>query len=286
MPMPGTRGPTLRSQWLGQLLHDARGAAGKTLRDAATYLAVDTSTISRYENGRVPAKPQDVVALLNLYEVDDLRRRDSFVALSREAWRRDWWDGYYDELLPKVLDYAWLEDRATGIRSFEVLAFSGLIQTREFAEAVIRAHELEKDDQYIQRAVEFRMERKRVLRKDSPPKLSYILDEALLHRPIGGPEIMSRQLHYLTELISAGTVEVRVLPNTIGAHCGVRGTFQLFDLPSPFPTVGYAETMAGSVYVESDGVDKFVQTYEHLRKAALAPDKSAKLIEKAAKEMT
>lgn len=284
--MPGDRGPTLRTQWLGQLLNQTRREARKTLRDASAYLSIDTSTMSRYESGHIPPKPQDVVSLLNLYGLDDVRRRDSLIELSREAWRRDWWDGYHGDLLPKFLDYAWLEDRATAIRSFEVLAFSGLIQTREFAEAVIRAHEADRDDQYIRRGVEFRMERQRVLRKDAPPKLSLVLDEALLHRPFGGPKVMSQQLDHLAELTRTGAAEIRVLPYAVGAHCGVRGPFQIFDLPEPFPTVGYAETMAGSVYVESEGVDRFVQTYDRLRNVALAPDKSAKLIAKAAKEMT
>lgn len=284
--MPGKRPPTLRSQWLGQLLKEARADAELTLQDAASYLATDKGTMSRYESGRIPAKPQDVAALMTLYGVDDVRHRDALIELSREAWRRDWWDGYQGDLTQTFIDYAWLEDRATAIRSFEVLAFSGLIQTREFAEAVIRVHSEDEDEKYIERGVEFRMERQRVLRKDSPPKLSYVVDEGLLHRPFGGPNIMSKQLSHLVELAEAETAEIRVLPYAVGAHCGVRGPFQIFDLPQPFPTVGYAETMAGSVYVESDGVDRFVSTYARLRNLALDPDTSAELIAKAAKEMT
>lgn len=284
--MPGKRPPTLRSQWLGQLLKEARTDADMTLQDAASYLSTDKGTMSRYESGRIPAKPQDVVTLLNLYGVDDLVRRDALIDLSREAWRRDWWDGYEGDLTQSFIDYAWLEDRATAIRSFEVLAFSGLIQTREFAQAIIRAHSQDEDHKYIDRGVEFRMERQRVLRKAAPPKLSYVVDEGLLHRPFGGPQIMSQQLSRLVELMRAGTAEIRVLPYTVGAHCGVRGPFQIFDLPQPFPTVGYAETMAGSVYVESENVDRFVSTYDRLRNLAMDPDTSAELIAKAAKEMT
>lgn len=284
--MAGRRGPTLRSQWLGKLLAETRLEAGKTLRDAATYLSVDISTASRYETGHIPAKPQDVESLLNLYEVDDVERREALFELGREAWRRDWWDGYQRDLTQTFIDYAWLEDRATEIRSFEVLAFSGLLQTREFAEAVIRAHETGKDDQFIRRGVEFRMDRQRVLRKDVPPKISLVVDESLLHRPFGGKEVMSQQLNHLVQLTKTGSVEARVLPYMVGAHCGVLGPFQILDLPEPFPTVGYAETMAGSVYVESEVADNFVQTYNRLRTAALAPDESVELIEKAAKEMT
>lgn len=285
--MPGKRPPTLRSQWLGQLLKEARTEAELTLQDAASYLSTDKGTMSRYESGHIPAKPQDVVALLNLYGVDDLARRDALIELSREAWRRDWWDGYHGQLVQKSIDYAWLEDRAITIRSFDSLTLPGLVQTPEFAEAVIRAHEPDKHDEYIQRGVEFRMERQRVLRKRHPPTVTSIIDEALLHRPIGGAETMAAQCERLLGLAEAGTVEIRVLPFAVGAHGGQQGAFQIFELPDPFPQVGYAETISGATYIESEGaVIEFVRAYDRLRKAALPADKSAALIAKAAKGWT
>lgn len=284
--MAGRRGPTLRSQWLGKLLNETRLEAGKTLRDAATYLSVDISTASRYESGHIPVKPQDVESLLNLYEVADPKRRDALFELGHEAWRRDWWDGYQRDLTETFIDYAWLEDRATSIRSFDLLAFPGLIQTPDFAESIIRAYTPGMDEQQLQRAVQFRIERQRILRRESPPRLSVILDEALLHRPIGSAAITSKQLIHLIELMKLKTIDVRVLPYSVGTHFGARGAFQIFDLPEPFPTVGYAETMAGSIYVESEVVDLFVRIYDELWKAALQPEATAKLLAETVREIS
>lgn len=283
--MSGRRGPTLRSQWLGRLLNEARAEGGKTLRDAAAYLAIDVSTMSRYEGGRIPAKPQHVDSLLDLYGISEVRRRDSLIELSREAWRHDWWDAYEGEVAQQIIDYAWLEDRATMIRSFDTMTVMGLVQTPEFAEVVARADDPDSDDHRIARGVRFRMERQRVFRKEPPPDVSIVLDECVLHRPIGGPGIMSAQLRHLADLMRSGTVELRVLPYAAGAHGGQGGAFKIFDLPGPFPQVGYAETIAGSTFVESGDIHRFVRTYERLREAAFDPGRSAELITAAAREM-
>lgn len=283
--MPGKRGPTLRSRWLGGLLREARAESGKTLRDAAGHLAVDVSTMSRYESGRIPAQPRHVGALLDLYQISEARRRDALIELSREAWRHDWWDAYETDVFPSAIDHAWLEDRATVIRSFDTMTVMGLVQTPEFAEAVARSDDPDADDHRIARGVQFRMERQRVFRKESPPEVSIVLDECVLHRPIGGPAVMTAQLHHLTDLITSGTVELRVLPHSTGAHAGQYGAFQIFDLPGPFPWVGYAETMAGPVYVESSAVDRYTCTYDRLLASALSPQDSAARIETAAEDL-
>lgn len=284
--MTRKHGPTLRAQWLGELLKESRLQAAKTLRDAADYLTLDPATVSRYESGTIPAKPQDVVALMTLYGVDDDARRQWLEQLSRESWRKGWWDGYQGELSGRFIDYAWLEDRAVAIRSFDALTLPGLVQTPDFARAVIRSHAPDKDDPNIERGVQFRMERQRILDRENPPAISIIMDEALLHRPIGGVRAMRSQLQHLNDLVDKGTVELRVLPFAAGAHCGHRGGFRVFTLPEPFPEIGYAESTTGTTYVEADAADRLVWAYAQLSDAALSPDKSAARLARAAKEMT
>lgn len=283
--MARKHGPTLRAQWLGELLKQSRTTASKTLRDAAAYLTLDPATVSRYESGVIPAKPQDVVALMTLYGVDDPARRQWLEQLSRESWRKGWWDGYHGELSGRFVDYAWLEDRATTIRSFDSLTLPGLVQTPEFAEAVIRADSPDQDERYIERGVEFRMERQRILRKDAPPKITIILDEALLHRLIGGRTVMRAQLRHLSGLADEGRVELHILPFTAGAHGGQQGAFRLFTLPEPFPEIGYAESMTGSTYVESEEAERLARAYDRVLKAALSPSKSVARLARTAKEM-
>lgn len=282
--MSTRREPTLRAQWLGQQLRDLREAAGLTLKDAGEYVQRDPSTLSRIEAGLVPARVPDVLALANLYGVDDVRLRDALEGLSRDVWRRGWWEGYAADISGSFIDYAWLEERAQTIKSYEALVLTGLLQTEDYARAVIRAAEPEASTEQIERWVEFRMDRQAVLAKSEPPRLHVILEEAILRRPVGGSAVMRAQLRYLLEYRECPGVEVRVLPLSVGAHASPTGTFVLFELADPFPSVAYADTLAGAVYVESDGARRFAVAWDQLQKAALGPEESAALISAVAEE--
>lgn len=281
---PGRYGPGLASVWLGRSLHEARRTAGLTLAAAATCVATNTSTMSRYENGRLPPKPEQVAALLTSYGVHDAHQRAALVELSREARRRDWWDGYGSVLGPAFVDHAWLEDRASAIRSYDTTTFPALVQTPEFAEAEIRGNP-DIDYRHIEDAVEFRIERQRVFVKERPLHMSIILDECVLYRPIVEPRVMAGQLHHITELIESGMLDLRVLPTSVWTPGQLYGSFQIFDLPEPYPEVGYVETITGPTYVESKGMHRFVRAYGELHTAALDPQESARLIEKAVGEI-
>lgn len=280
------RGPTLRSQWLGQQLHEARERAKIRMQDVAEHMLRDQGTISRWEAGIVPPKPADVLALLNLYGVDELAHREALDRLSRESWRKGWWDGYTGQVAHDFIDYAWLEDRATLIRSADALVIPGLIQTPDYADAVIRTFDPDASAERIKRWLQFRVKRQDLLIRDDPPALAYVLDEALLRRPVGGPDVMRAQLHHLLDLADRPNTTVQVLPFSTGGHSGQQGAFQIFELPEPYPEVAYAETLAGSIYVESDKVDRFIRAYDQLRYAALPPDESVALISAAGKELT
>lgn len=282
---PGKGGLGLPSVWLGRSLNQARRTAGLTLADVAAHLAIDQGTMSRYESGRLLIKPEHLEALLDRYGAHDVRRRDALVELSSEARRSGWWDAFGDDLGPAFVDHAWLEDRASAIRSFDTMTFAGLVQTPEFAEAEIRG-DPDIDYRHIARAVEFRIERQRIFDKERPPTVSTIVDECVLHRPIGGRRVMAGQLHYVTELIESGKLDLRLLPNSAWARGGLHGGFQVFELPEPFPEVGYVETIAGSAYMEAGDAERFIRAYDELHTAALGPQESARLVEKAAGEFT
>lgn len=280
------REPTLRSQWLGQQLRELREAAKLRLSDVAEYMLHNQGTISRYESGILPPKPAEVLALVNLYGVDDLTQRDALDRLSRETWRKGWWDGYAGQVAHDFIDYAWLEDRATSIRSFDTLTLPGLVQTRGFAEAVIRASDPDEDEERINGWLQFRMDRQQLLQRADAPQISLVVDEGLVRRSIGGCDAMAEQLYQLNELGSTMNFEIHVLPHSAGAHAAHDGAFQIFELPEPYPEVAYAETLAGSIYVESEKVSRFARAYDRLQQSALPPDESAALIAAAAKELT
>jgi len=276
--MGARRGPTLRAQWLGKHLKEFRESAKLTLRQAGDYLQRDAATISRLESGIIPARVSDVLALLNLYGVDDQKARDGLEQLSRDIWRKGWWDGYATDSLAGMLDHAWLEARAEGIRSYEAMVVPGLLQTRDYALAVISAGDPNIPGEQIERWVDFRMDRQRVLDAEPTPKLEIVLDEAVLHRMIGGPNVMCVQLEHLSKAMNRPNVTVRILPFVAGAHASPEGPFTIFDMPEPYSDATYVETRGGAVYTEAEGAEIFVRAYDSLQSIALTPDESMAVI--------
>ncbi|MEU8037131.1 helix-turn-helix transcriptional regulator [Streptosporangium sp. NPDC049078] len=272
------RGPTLRAQWLGKHLREFRESAKLTLKQAGDYLQRDAGTISRLESGIIPARASDVLALLNLYGVGDQKIRDGLEQISRDIWRKGWWDGYAADSLAGMLDHAWLETRAKGIHSYETMVIPGLLQTRDYARAVIAAGGMGAPDEQLERWVEFRTERQRVLDTATAPNVEVVLDEAVLCRVIGGSEVMYAQLKNLSEVMARPNVTIRVVPFDVGAHASLEGSFTIFDMPDPYSNVAYVETRAGAVYTEAEGAEIFVRAYDSLQSAALTPDESATVI--------
>lgn len=274
---------TLRSQWLGQQLRDLRDAGGLMVKDVAEYLQRDPGTVSRFESGRYPIRRPDLMALLDLYGVSDRKRRDALMTLSEDVWQKGWWDGYSGDVVGTLVDYVWLESRADEVRSFDAFVVPGLLQTREYAEAVIAAGDPAATSEQLERWIELRMARQSVL-DEKTPRLSVILDESVLRREVGSPEIMTAQLRRLVECSAMDKVDIRVFPFRAGSLASTRGTFRVFQMPEPFPEVAYAETLAGAIYVESPDTDRFVRAYDGHRARALGPAESADLISATAEE--
>ncbi|MGH3864665.1 MAG: helix-turn-helix domain-containing protein [Pseudonocardiaceae bacterium] len=276
--MPTKPNLTLRSQWLGQRLRELRDTAGMTLAQAGEYLQRDASTVSRFESGEYPIRRPDLMALLDLYVVSDRRKRDGLLRLAEEVWQKGWWDGYEPDVERQFVDFVWLESRATAIRSFDPLVVPGLLQTREYAEAMITATAWEAEPAQIARWVQLRMARQAVLHREAPPQLSVIIDEFALRREIGGPGVLRDQLAHLLTTAELPQVDLRVLPANLGAHAGPSGYFLVFTIAEPDLDVGYVETLGGAIYVEPPNSERFVRVYNRLLNSALGPAESAKLI--------
>lgn len=278
--LPRRRVATLRARWLGQLLRGFREANGLTLKEASGYIQRDVGTMSRFESGEYPARRGDVLALLDLYEVTDQRQRATVQDLVVEVWRRGWWEKYTDAVrTPGLVDLVWLESRATAIRTFELGTLNGLLQTPEYAETVLRAVEPDADDELIQRWVELRIERQHILyRQRDPVSLRAIVDEAVLRRTVGGPELMADQLAYLLAGAERAPIEIRVLPFEAGAHASPSGDFRLLRIEQPFPEVAHLEGPAGSFQVEAVDAQRLADSYDRLWDAALDGPASLQLI--------
>lgn len=267
--MPNEQAFTLRAQWLGQQLREMRESRKLTLKAVGDFIKRDPSTVSRIESGMLPARVPEVLAYLDICGIDDRQRRDDLKTMSEDAWQKGWWDGFTANVASSLIDWIWLESRATEIYSFQVSVLPGLLQTREYAEALIRAAHPDASEEQIARFVDLRMNRQQRLDGAEPVRLRTIVDEGVLRRLVGGPEVMRAQLAHLREATRRRHVEVLVLPSEVGAHPSPDGAFDVFRMRPPYPVAGFISTPAGNLVVEGDKAETLLQTYDRLRDVAL-----------------
>ena len=279
--------PTLRARRLALELLRRREAAGLTREEAARQLEWSTSTIFRIETGRSRPQPGNVRVLLELYGVSG-PERDGLIRLAREARQPGWWHSFRDVLPNPYEVFIGLEAGAASIRNFEPIVIPGLLQTEEYARQTLRngPGELDRDD--IERLVQVRMERQRILGREDRPRLWAVVDEAVIRRAVGGPEVMREQLRHLIECAEHGKTTLQVVPFSAGAHAGTTGPFIILDFPEPTdPAVVYVETLAGDLYLEERAdVDRYTLAFDRLLAAALHPDDSVRLVQEAARTLT
>jgi transcriptional regulator with XRE-family HTH domain len=280
-------GPTVRRRRLGAELRRLRDSAGYKLEEVAGMLGVAPSTLSRIETGKAPTKSAYLSQLLELYQVTDAGQRQILVDMAREGHRKGWWAAY-DDVLPSGLGvYVGLEAEASGLRSYEIGVVHGLLQTTDYARAILRASAPRHTADQIERLVDLRMERQRRLDDNPPLDLWVIHDEAVIRRTVGGPVVMRHQLAHL--LLAAGLpgVTLQVLPFDTGAHAGHDGPFSIVEFHDRSDSeVVYVESTAGPIYLEKDReVRASAEVFDRLRAAALPPEASLDLISKAAREL-
>ena len=276
--------PTVRRRRLALELRRLREAARLTCDEVAERLECSASKISRVETGRVSVSPRDVRDMLEIYGVPE-EQRDSLVQLARESRQKGWWHAYGDSVQPHFATYLGLESAASEIKIYEVNLIPGLLQTEEYARAVITAGMVNSPRADIERSVALRMERQQVTRT-SLPKVWAVLDEAALRRQVGGPEVMRVQLEYLRELTCMPNVRLQVIPFGGGAHPGMGRPFVVLVFPEQVdPDVVYLEDLTSALWVEDVAqVDRYNVFFNHLSATALSFENSAGLITAVVKE--
>jgi transcriptional regulator with XRE-family HTH domain len=279
---------TLRAQWLGQQMRRLREERGYTLKQAAAFLERDHSSVARWERAEWPFRRGVVASLLDLYGEHRGRERNRFIQLAEDAWRTDRWDDDYDELVDSsFIDFPWLESRADRICSFDAALMPGLMQTPDYAEAVIRNAEGAKATDFtVGKWLQLRLDRQLVLDRDPPVGIEAVIDENALRREVGGTALMRDQLRHLGELSRRATVRIQVLPRTVALHAGLDGSFVLFTMPRPYPEVAYAETLGGRLFMESPKSKRYADAYDRLSAVALDERGSAELIATIAEELS
>jgi len=279
-------GPTVRRRQLGSELRRLRENAGRRIEDVATHLECSMSKISRVETGQAPIKARDVRDLLQWYGVTDPLRIETVMQIHKDAQQQGWWTHYAEVLPSGMATYAGLEADARVLRAYEPTFVHGLLQTEEYAHAVIAA--VRPNDPYeVNQLVRFRKERQALLTRDPDPlELWVVTEESALRRPVGGREVMAAQLEHLIEATALPNVTIQVMPTAKGAHAALAGTFSLLEFEPHTPTVVYVNSIAGNVYLEKErDVRSFIQTFDLVRAAAPDPQETAATLERIAREM-
>ncbi|KAB1156369.1 helix-turn-helix domain-containing protein [Micromonospora sp. AMSO12t] len=273
--------PTVRLRRLAAELRSLRTAAGLTRDEVSEQTGINPATLYRIETAKVRPQRRTLMAMLDKYGVTDEDKRSELIALSRQAAQLGWLQAYESELPELYTTYISFEAEARSVRNYESLFVPGLLQTENYARAVIRGVLPLATDADMQARVEARMQRQESLRKTEPLRLWAILDEAVLHRLTGGPAVMAEQLDALVSAAGRPHVTLQVIPFTSGAHAGMPGSFVVMDFPDPAdPALVYVDSMAGDLFLEREAdVRRYTSTFEHLRATALDPTSSIKLIQ-------
>lgn len=279
-------GPTIPRRLLGDALRQLRQDAGMSETQAADAVHCSESKLKRIESGRQGVKYGDLTLMLRTYRPTD-EVRQAILDLYAQSTQRGWW-APYGQVPVDFSRFLSLESSAISIRTFQPLLVPGLLQTEAYARASDSANTPGISPEEVERQVQLRMERQQHVLADPPEQLWIILDEAVLHRPVGGPRVMAEQLEHLARVARThepGGINLHIVPFSHGPYPGQLGAFQIFryeeDQHSPVVHVGGQE---GAVYMNDEAnVSRCTIAYDQMTAAALSGPKSAELIEAVAR---
>jgi transcriptional regulator with XRE-family HTH domain len=252
--------PLFQRRRLRGELRRLRARAKETQRDAAQALEWSPSKLIRIETGAVGVSITDLRAMLAHYGVTDKQRIEDLVESARASRRPAWWSKYRDLMDPKFQELLGFEGSASIIRAFNPLLVPGLLQTEDYARALIEeqmdVQELEADPGRADRIVQARLERQALLVGDDSPQMFFILDEAVLRRRVGGTQTMLGQLQHLKELALRPRIDLQVVSFNVGAYSGLWGPFVVFELDDYQDEFTHGEII---VFLENAGADYLIR---------------------------
>ncbi|MFF2849312.1 helix-turn-helix domain-containing protein [Streptomyces sp. NPDC058001] len=243
--------PTVGQVVLGRRLQDLRERAGLKREEAAKVLRVAPATVRRMEMAEVALKIPYLQLLLKSYGVSD-EEADAFVTLAEDANLPGWWQRFHDILPGWFSMYVSLEGAASLIRAYEPHFVPGLLQTKDYARAVMLSGAVgQTSPEDIERHVDLRMQRQDLLTREDAPRLWVVMDETALRRQAGGPEVMRDQIDKLLKAAKLPNVTLQIAEFAAGPHPGTYGPFVLFRFAVPeLPDMVYSEYLTGAVYLD------------------------------------
>ncbi|MET7369190.1 helix-turn-helix transcriptional regulator [Streptomyces sp. NPDC005566] len=275
-------GPAVRRRKLGEELRSLRHTTGLTSREAARLLGWHQSKVSRIETGASGVTPRDVTRLLDAYDVDDVHLRSLLEVLAGSAGGggTGWWHAYRGLIPPQYRDFISLESQAGAARTLETSVVPGLLQTAGYARAVTRSSLDGLPPGQLDSLVEVRLARQGVLYAQRPLQLSVVLDEAVLRRGVGGPQVMREQLDHLAHTAQLPHVQLQLLPFEAGSYIGLTGPFVIFSFPNISDLdVVVLDHLTSSLYLERrEDLEAYSSAFRTMQAHALSPERSLDLI--------
>ena len=282
--MTASGGGTTHRRQLGIDLRALRNVAGlSTIGVSERVEDMSQAKVSRLERGVSVPKVRDVEALLRLYGAGE-QRVQALLELARQAKKPDWWLPYRGALSTELRSFLGLEEAATGIREFASQFVPGLLQTEDYARAVLGIR-VETRPEELAGRVAVRMQRQKLLTREDPPRLWAIVDEVVLSRPVGGRQVMRRQLEHLLELQELAHVTIQVIPFSAGAHIGMNGSILLLDFETEPPVLFLDSHIDVLSTAKPTEVRRFELMWEHLRAQTSGPDEGVELIREKARQL-
>lgn len=275
--------PTVRQRELGMRLRKLRNDHNLTDVEVADKLLCSATKISRIETGGRRPSLRDVRDLCGLYGVDS-DTTSELMELARQARQPGWWTQYDD--LKVHFPFIGLEQDATAITCFGMFFVPALLQTAEYAQALIKGIVPRVGAEVLGKRVDARLHRQRLLEQAKPPRYRALLDEAVLHRQVGGTAVMKAQLEKILQLIQEEKATVQVIPFAVGAYAAADSNFDYLEFgDSPLPGLVYVEGLVSLLYLERPPeLKRYAEAIEYLRDAALSPRDSARRIEEVSNE--
>ncbi|MGW5716074.1 helix-turn-helix domain-containing protein [Amycolatopsis sp. NPDC003865] len=274
-------GPTARRMILGSQLRRLREEAGITRQQAGYNIRGSESKISRLELGRVGFKERDVTDLLTMYGVEDATERQTFLDMVKQSNEPGWWRRFGDTMPNWFTDLVGLEEAAARIQIWEPLYVSGLLQIEPYARAIFSHGRPEMADERVDQLVALRMRRQKMFSRPDAPRVWMVLDESVLHRPIGGVKVLKQQIEYLLEMSALPHVSVQVLPYS-RSGLSAEHAFSLLRFGEPeLPNIAYVEYLTGAHYIEKrEEIEKYSRALDMLAVDAETPERSRALLAK------
>jgi hypothetical protein len=278
--------PTARRIVLGAQLRRLREACEISRGEAWYAIRGSESKISRMELGRVGFKERDVADLLTMYQVHDEAERAEYLEMVKESNNPGWWYRYGD-LMPNWLqDFVGLEESASRIQTYELQFVPGLMQTEDYVRAVVSHGRPEMTTPDIDRRVKLRMDRQKVLHRTDAPKLWAVVDESVLHRPIGGQKVLREQIEYLLEITRLPNITLQVMPYDLSGYAA-EGSFTMLRFTEPeLPDLVYIEHLTNAIYLDRrEEIEQYSRVVDRLTVDAETPSRTRQRLSKRRAEL-